>query len=182
MRVEDVNISDSYQKQEFQERVERIQDTHAHLMQEMARMKPQLTPVEEMSLKYARNAGYPLSIIGAFALGMLSVLVGQFVRVNLVGLGNQDNLWLALADLAMASMIIFSVRNMFRLPIKELLTAQTIGITVMFLCLHNFVHVAPFPFAVLMSPEWVDAIRMDTHFGSIRLGTFEIPVSRLFET
>lgn len=173
---------ESYQKQEFQKRVERIQDAHSMLLTEMARMKPQLAPVEEASLKFMRNAVYPFSIIGAFSLGMFSVLVGQFVRVNLIGSGNTEVLWMAVLDLIMATMIIFSIRNMFRLSIKELMTAQTIGIVVMFLCLHNFVHIAPFPFALLMSPEWVEMITTESNFGTLRMGSFEIPVSSLFKS
>jgi hypothetical protein len=167
---------EDYQKREFQGRLDRIQSTQSMLMLNLNRLQPNLDPIEEASLHFAKNAIYPLSLIGAFLLGMLSVLIGQFVRVNLIGVGQPDQLWLAVADLIMATMIIFSIKSMFHLPLKELVFSQTIGVVLMFLTLHNFVLLAPFPFAVLMSPEWVQLIQDGTHLGTLRLGTVEIPL------
>lgn len=167
---------EDYQKKEFQGRLDRIQSTRAMFLLNLNRMQPILDPIEEASLHFAKNAVYPLSLIGAFLLGMLSVVIGQFVRVNLIGVGQPDQLWLAVADLIMATMIIFSIKSMFHLPFKELVTAQTLGIVIMFMTLHNLVLLAPFPFAILMSPEWVQAIQDSCHFGTLRLGTVEIPL------
>ncbi len=171
-----MNHSEDYQKREFQGRLDRIQTSRSSVLLDLLRLEPGLDPIEQASLQFAKNSIYPLSLIGAFLLGMLSVVIGQFVRVNLIGVGQPDQLWLAVADLIMATMIIFSIKSMFHLPLKELVTAQTLGIVLMFLVLHNFVHLAPFPFAVLMSPEWVDGVISSSHIGTLRLGTVEIPV------
>ena len=171
---------EDYQKQEFQGRLDRIQSSRTLFLNNLQSVSPNLDPIEEASLQLAKNSIYPLSLIGAFLLGMLSVLIGQFVRVNLIGAGHQDQLWLAVADLVMATMIIFSVKNMFHLPIKELIPAQTVGVMLMFITLHNFVLLAPFPFAILMSPEWVQSIQDGTHLGTLRVGTMELPFTSLF--
>lgn len=171
-----MNQLEDHQHREFRGRLDRIQTTRSADLVDLLRMEPKLDPIEQASLHFARNSIYPLSILGAFILGMLSVVIGQFVRINLIGIGQPDQLWLAVADLVMATMIIFSIKNMFHLPLKELVTAQTIGIVLMFLTLHNFVHLAPFPFAILMSPEWVDGIVNQSHLGTLRLGSVEIPI------
>ena len=167
---------EDFQKREFKGRLDRIQSSRAMLSLNIERMKPNLDPLEEASLHLAKNAVYPLSLIGAFLLGMLSVVIGQFVRVNLIGVGQPEQLWLGVADLVMASMIIFSIRNMFHLPIRELMFAQTVGIVLMFVTLHNFVLLAPFPFAILMSPEWVQSIQDNMHLGTVQLLFWEVPV------
>jgi hypothetical protein len=172
-----VSQIENAQKREFQGRLDRIQSTRAMLLLNLNLnlMKPRLDPIEEASLHLAKNAIYPLSLIGAFLLGMFSVVLGQFVRVNLIGVGQPDELWLGIADLIMATMIIFSIKSMFHLPLKELVTAQTFGIILMFSTLHNLVLLAPFPFAILMSPEWVQGIQDAAHLGTLRIGTMEIP-------
>lgn len=170
---------DGEQKERFAERLARIDSGSSYVAPGLVyTLKGAKNRPVHLTGTTVQNARYPLSLAGAFVLGLVAVLIGQFVRVSLIGFGEQDHtsLFVASADLLMASAIIFALKNLFHMPTKELLMAQTVGMILMFVLMHNLVHLAPFPFELLFSKEWVEMIEDTTGLWTIRLGTIDVPL------
>ena len=118
----------------------------------------------------AGNAVYPLSLIGAFGLGLLAVALGYYARFQLMaGQAELDD-----ADLEMAlSGVIgialsFVLAQMFRLTSKEHKAMQSAGVFAMVCAFHNFAFWAPGPMTALFSPDYVARIQVTAPPNSAR--------------
>ena len=108
---------------------------------------------------------YPFSILLAFALGILTVVIARWARFQLFGLpGNaaEDFSSMVAMDAIMSSMIGFLIRQMTNLKSPIHLSAKGFGITAGVLCMHMAVHQMPGLWAILFSPEWVKSVVQTT--------------------
>jgi hypothetical protein len=106
------------------------------------------------------NILYPMSIIGAFMVGVFAVFATRFIRFTMMGgelTGENADLWMVV-DGVLAIGIVISLRSVFRFGGKALETAKTVGIVAMILTMHNFVHIVPGFFGSVFSPEWTTQI------------------------
>ena len=101
--------------------------------------------------------GYPMSIVGAFLIGMLAVFITRYVRYTVAGgtlTGEDADIMMAI-DGGLALAIGFVLKQIFRFSGKAQETAKTVGIFVMICVMHNLVHMWPGAFEMAFSPEWV---------------------------
>lgn len=106
------------------------------------------------------NILYPMSIIGAFLVGVFAVFLTRFIRFHMMGgelTGENADLWM-IVDGVIAVGIVIALRSVFRFGGKALETAKTVGIIAMILTMHNFVHIVPGFFGAVFSPEWAQQI------------------------
>ncbi len=157
------NGSDPSQKQAFQERLARLghaPDRPAAVMQ--AAPAPRQRPSEPVKLNdWRENIKYPLSFVGAFLIGMVSVFIARFVRFHTTGGGLTDELGgelFLILDGAMALAIGFALRMAFNIHGKEHVMAKTAGILALGTTMHNLVHMQPELWAAMFSPEWVEEV------------------------
>lgn len=126
----------------------------------------------------AGNALYPLSLLGAFGLGLLAVALGFYARFQLMAGQAQ----LEDADLEMAVsggiglVLSFVLAQMFRLTSKEHKAMQAAGVFVMVCGFHNLAHWAPGPMATLLSPDWVAQVRAEAPVNSARFRGVYFPL------
>ena len=115
------------------------------------------------------NIRYPLSFVGAFALGMLSVVLSRMASSNMVGTPdpNGDLEMLFIGEGVLAFLIAFFLRMAFSMSSKELMAAKAIGVFVMLCTMHNLVHMAPGLWAIINTPDWVEFVLMTTEPNSI---------------
>ena len=115
------------------------------------------------------TVGYPASIVLAFFLGMLAVLITRYVRYAMAGsalTGEDADITMAI-DAGLALAIGFVLKQMFRLSGKVQETAKTLGIFAMICVMHNLVHTWPGAFEIAFSPEWVSDVIETTQPQSI---------------
>jgi hypothetical protein len=122
------------------------------------------------------NATYPLSILLAFCLGMLTVVVARYVRFQLFGGGTQgvepmvDYL---LMDAAMSIALSFVIGQICNLRALALMSAKGLGIAVCgLLTMRMAVHQFPGLRGAMFSPDWVDGVTRATQANSILFLTF----------
>lgn len=126
----------------------------------------------------ARNALYPLSLLGAFGLGLLSVAFGSYARFHVA-----DG-WRALDDpdlemlvaLVMGMLVSFVLSQMFRLTSKEHAGMQGAGVFVMVCAFHNLAHWVPRPMELAFSPEYVARIQAEAPPNSARFRGVYLPL------
>ena len=160
-------INPERQKNEFNERLRRISAGGENTMSQIY-----VGPVDEVAVrKKSKRAaaglpslrstvGYPASIVLAFFLGMLAVLITRYVRFSMTGsdlTGEDADITMAI-DAGLALAIGFVLKQMFRLSGKVQETAKTIGIFAMICVMHNLVHTWPGAFEIAFSPEWVSDV------------------------
>lgn len=125
---------------------------------------------QSKSKAVAGNAVYPLSLIGAFALGLLAVALGYCARFQLMT--RQAELEDADLEMALSGGIgialSFVLAQMFRLTSKEHKAMQSAGVFAMVYAFHNFAFWAPGPMTVLFSPEYVARIQTEAPPNSAR--------------
>lgn len=146
------------QQDEFQERLNRIlsqgQRTGAPAPA-YGRTTPQ-NPAPTGS-EIAVNLLYPLSLAGAFLLGLLAVGLGRYIRFHLAdgAAGDQtaDTDLMITAGLGLA--VSFVLAQLFRLSSKEHVALQGIGVLAALCTFHNLFHWAPEPMAQVFSPGYV---------------------------
>lgn len=127
------------------------------------------------SREVAGNAVYPLSLIGAFGLGLIAVALGYYARYQLAA--GQAELQDADLEMALSGVIgivlSFVLAQMFRLTSKEHKAMQSAGVFAMVCAFHNFAFWAPGPMTVLFSPDYVARIQLDAPPNSARFrGTY----------
>ena len=114
------------------------------------------------------NALYPLSIVGAFAIGLLSVAFGKYARFHVAkGYSLEDPDLDMLLTLGLGLLLSFVLSQMFRLTSVEYKAAQSAGVFAMVCVFHNFAHWAPGPMAVLFSSDHVAAIQSEAAPNSV---------------
>lgn len=171
--------SSKVQQQAFQDRLNRIREKQgqpplpseaqrqAQLAAEAAAAIPQpkAKPAKQVSPVPSvwENLGYPMSIVGAFLLGVLAVFASNYAMFHLFGAdgGLEDPLFTMVGNGVLAAGLSFVLRNAMKFEGKEFATANTAGIILMVASIHNLFHFAPEPMAVVYSAEHV-AMMVDT--------------------
>ena len=167
------------QQQAFQDRLNRIREKQgqpplpseaerqAQLAAEAAAAIPQpkAKPAKQVSPVPSvwENLGYPMSILGAFLLGVLAVFASNYAMFHLFGAdgGLEDPMFTMIGNGVLAAGLSFVLRNAMKFEGKEFTTANTAGIILMVAAIHNLFHFVPGPMAVIYSPEHV-AMMVDT--------------------
>ena len=168
----------SYQPSgDFQDRLARIANGQTLSTDGIVHTPRKEAPDVKLTGGLMENALYPLSLIGAFFLGIMSVFFARFSRVHLLGTADPEtDLMLALvADGAIALAIGFVFKQGFKLEGAEWAAAQTFGVTVMVAGMHNLVHLNPMLFALIFTPDWVDLTLSYTELRSLQIGGSMIP-------
>lgn len=130
---------------------------------------------QSKSREVAGNAAYPLSLVGAFGLGLFAVALGYYARYQLMA--GQAELEDADLEMALSGVIgialSFVLAQMFRLTSKEHKAMQSAGVFAMVCAFHNFAFWAPGPMTVLFSPDYVARIQSEAPPNSARFrGTY----------
>ncbi|MEM9709691.1 MAG: hypothetical protein AAF871_12980 [Pseudomonadota bacterium] len=115
------------------------------------------------------NLGYPAGLVGAFLIGMAAVFVARLVRFHYSGspLVGEDPGSTMLIDGAVAFGVGLFFRAAFKFEAPVFILTKSLGITVMLVTMHNFVHWAPKTFEALFSREYVYETRQQTEVNSV---------------
>lgn len=170
-------IDPERQKKEFNERLRRISAGGENTMGQIY-----VGPVDEIAARKKKSGrvaaglpslrqtvGYPASIVAAFLLGMLAVLITRYLRFSIAGssiTGEDADITMAI-DAGLALAIGFVLKQIFRLSGKVHETSKTFGIFAMICVMHNLVHTWPGAFEIAFSPEWVTEVIETTEPNSI---------------
>lgn len=126
----------------------------------------------------AGNALYPLSLLGAFVLGLFAVALGIYARFQLMA--GQAVLEDASIEMALSGgiglMLSFVLAQMFRLTSKEHKAMQAAGVFVMVCGFHNLAHWLPGPMTLLFSPAHVVEMQVTSPANSARIGGSYFPL------
>lgn len=162
---------------DFQARLNRISNGEALVAEGLVYTPRTEEPDIKLTGGLMENAVYPLSLIGAFFLGLLAVFFSRFARVHLLGGADpESDMMLALvADGAMAMALGFMFKQGFKVEGKEWVAAQTFGVSVMVASMHNLVHLFPYTFALIFTPEWVELVLSYTELRSLQIGGRAFP-------
>ena len=112
---------------------------------------------------------YPISLAGAFIIGLLAVVMARFVRVQSFGgalAGENADLLMAM-DFGLALGAAFVLRWMFKFQEHGMQIASTTGVVLMILSMHNFVHRAPEAFEIAFPKAWVQEVIVTTKADSV---------------
>lgn len=120
------------------------------------------------------NAGYPLSIVMAFVLGILTVVLARYCRFHLFGVEQSGDIIAdhLIMDAAMSSGLAFVIRMATNLKSPVHLSAKSFGITAGVLTMHMAVHRFPEIFDFLFSPQWTDLVIASTEANGILFFSF----------
>ncbi len=139
------------------------QDEQVHLAKKVMVKKSK-------SQEIGGNAVYPLSLIGAFCVGLFAVALGYYARFQLMT-GQAEiedaDLEMALSG-AIGVALSFVLAQMFRLTSKEHKAMQSAGVFAMVCAFHNFAFWAPEPMKLLFSPSYVARIQTEAPPNSAR--------------
>lgn len=117
------------------------------------------------------NILYPLSFVRAVFVGVIAVFVSRFIRYHLAGgslAGSQESADLVMMiDGIIAVGAGFALKELFKISDKSLQLAQTVGVFMMIVLMHNLVHMVPGLFGMIFSPEWVQDVLTTTEPKSI---------------
>ncbi|NGM45151.1 hypothetical protein G5B31_06325 [Rhodobacter sp. SGA-6-6] len=143
------------QQDQFQQRLDRIRQQEQH-SGAPAPLPGRGTP-PAAGREIATNALYPLSLAGAFLLGLLAVGLGRYIRFHLAdgAAGDQTSDMDLLITVGFGMAASFVLAQMFRLSSKEHVGLQGIGVMVAVCTFHNLFHWAPGPMAAVFSPGYV---------------------------
>ncbi len=168
------------QKASFQDRLQRIQanggTTPEPVLSAAAAPKEWEMPKSNRSSgdvsplpSWQENIKYPLSIVGAFLVGILAVFISRYGRFHISGgtLAGEDPDLTMMIDGALAAGLGFALRTAFRFESKEYITAKMVGIAVMIATMHNLVHWTPNTFTTLFSEQWTREVVWFTEPNSI---------------
>ncbi|MEL7104700.1 MAG: hypothetical protein AAGM21_02185 [Pseudomonadota bacterium] len=163
------------QQQAFQDRLNRIREkqgqpplpSQAQHRAQLAAEAAAAIPAPKAKAKSAKpvspvpsvweNLGYPMSILGAFVLGLLAVFASNYAMFHLFGAdgGLEDPVFTMVGNGVLAAGLGFVVRNAMKFEGKEFTTANTAGIILMVASIHNLFHFVPGPMAMMYSPDHV---------------------------
>lgn len=165
---------ESAHKTQFQERLQRIAAGGPNTMSQVYVGPPETS----RSARGGKVSGgpdildsvlYPMSIIGAFMVGVFAVVLTRFIRFHMMGgelTGENADIWM-IFDSILAIGIVISLRSVFRSGGKALEMAKAVGVVFMLLGMHNIVHLAPGLFGSVFSPQWTSQVIAGTEPGSI---------------
>ncbi len=117
----------------------------------------------------ARNAAYPLSMIAALLLGMISYAAGRLLQFRLNGMPdptiNPNTVMVSEAVIGFAIAVVTGF--LLHLRGKELTSVKSAGVVMGSLFFHNVVHAFPQLFEMAFSPMWVSRVLTTTEAGSL---------------
>ncbi len=156
-------------QQAFQDRISRIRYGATIVSDNVHTPERRVIVPMTRGQELRENARYPLSIVGAFLLGMLAVFIGRYVSFQLIGTGRMadDPSGTFYIDIALAAGVAFVIRMALDFRDPAHLAGKSMGITVAAATMHNLVHAAPSIWAILFSEEWVAAVIQVTEPKSI---------------
>ncbi len=146
---------------DFQARLNRVADARAPI--DANKVDVPVIP------DWKENFKYPAAIVGAALVGMLAVLISRYVRFQLLGgsLAGEDADITMMIDGCIAAACSFALFGMMRFSGPEFKAAQSVGIAIVILCMHNLVHAMPSVFKVAFSQEWTENVVAYTEPNSI---------------
>jgi hypothetical protein len=121
------------------------------------------------TLDLARNAGYPLSVLLAFMVGILANTIARLAAFLSQGLPDPgvgvD--YVMMMDFITAMMISVVVGAVLGMNIRNFMVARSLGVVAGMFGLHNAVHVWPWLFEPIFSKLWVGYILSSTEARSL---------------
>lgn len=146
---------------DFQRRVAAYNNRQAELEAERPTV-PAVPPLRE-------NIRFPARVVGAALAGVLAVFISRYIRFHLNGgalAGDGADLGMIM-DGALAAAAGFALRQIFKFEAAVFLTAFNFGVAATIVTMHNLVHLAPAPFALVFSEDWVAQVIETTEPKSI---------------
>jgi hypothetical protein len=109
---------------------------------------------------FVSNAVYPVSMVAAVVLGMVSHAIGQIARYHVQGLPdlNANPDIETLVQVILGIVIAMALGYVFRLQSRNFMTLKSTGAVIGVLFMHNAVHLYPAGFAAVTSPMWVNQV------------------------
>lgn len=103
------------------------------------------------------NVLYPVSMLLAVAIGLLSVIAARYAQFHLLSdsTGDLSPDIIMVGEFVMATCVGMVLRIALAVQGKDKLMAQTAGVWAGIVGLHNLVHMMPDLFQTLFSAEWV---------------------------
>jgi hypothetical protein len=120
-------------------------------------------------LDTVRNAGYPLSVLVAFILGLLSNAIARLAAFMSQGLpdGTANTDHLMVMDFVTAMMLSVVIGACLGMNIRKFMVARSLGVVGGMLGLHNAVHIWPWLFEPVFTKLWVGYILSSTEARSL---------------
>lgn len=121
------------------------------------------------TLDLARNAGYPLSVLLAFCIGVLSNGLSRLATFLSQGLpdGTINVDYAAMMDFITAMMLSVVIGACLGMNIRNFMVARSLGVVAGMFGLHNVVHQWPWLFEPIFSKLWVGYILSSTEARSL---------------
>ncbi|MEL7166178.1 MAG: hypothetical protein AAGL96_11970 [Pseudomonadota bacterium] len=165
----------------FEERLNRLAQSHgvrAEAQIEQAAANRGRTP------EWVRNLRYPGSVVGACALGILSVALSRYCMFHINGVPdpNGDPDMTMIVDGALAFAIAFVLRMAFLMTDKVHLISKTVGIWIALTTMHNLVHDFPDLWSAAFSPEWVEITTYMTEPRTLYIRGFSFELSGMLSS
>ena len=146
-------------QESFQERLERLAAEKG--ANDPERKSRSVKRAEAGLPTMGENIRYPLLFVWAAIVGMIAVFLSRYIRFHLTGgslSGGENADMVMMIDGAIAAGAGFALKNLLAIEDKSLQFAQSVGVVIMVLGMHNLVHLAPKAFSVIFSPEWTQEV------------------------
>lgn len=113
--------------------------------------------------KYVPKAGIA-GMMGSLILGGVCLMMARYLRTQHLGMqdGGGEADVLMMIDFGLAAMVVFIVGAMVKHTSVRHMVAQTAGIGVMLVSMHNLIWAFPEEFAQVYSPAYVEQVRATT--------------------
>jgi len=178
-------MSDRMQEQLsiFEARIKRIEDprnTYYRDLESGMNIPKRVSKAAVLGIgKHAKPS--VMGLLLAIVLGLICLAGARYARFNLAGIvEDADSAHIVMAmDFGIAAIIAFIIGGMINQKSLRHMMAQTAGIAVMAVAMHNLVWMYPAEFAQVYSQAYVDEVRGATQPNTIYVGgqTFELPTA-----
>lgn len=176
---------DNVKNSQFQERLNRISAGGPNTTGQVY-VGPPEAMTDRKGRKIRSSAGpdaldnilYPMSMIGAFLVGVFAVFLTRLGRFYLLDgslTGENADLWMVF-DSVIAIGFVIILRSVFRAKRKALEVAKAIGVIATVLTMHIFVHMMPGFFSSVFSPEWTQQVIATTEKNAALTHQFSVTV------
>jgi hypothetical protein len=121
------------------------------------------------TLDLARNAGYPLSVLFAFCIGLLANATARLAAFLSQGIpdGSIDVDYTMMMDFITAMMLSVVLGAIVGMNLRNFMVARSLGVVGGMFGLHNAVHLWPWAFEPVFSKLWVGYILTSTEARSL---------------
>lgn len=122
-----------------------------------------------------------MGLLLAVIIGLICLAGARYARFNLAGIvedAGSEHIVMAM-DFGIAAVIAFVIGGLINMKSMRHMMAQTAGIAVMAVAMHNLVWMYPAEFAQVYTQAYVDEVQNATQPNTIYVGgeTFEIPTT-----